>query len=183
MNQRSGGEWTKVSFFQGLQPNMNEPRICSFGRMGGKATPETMWSESECVHAYARAAVRGSASPPPARLPSPINHRVLSNLLIITAPACPSSLLLCHYRPAQANPLSHPDDATALPGSQVSISCLPASPTPHAVAMMVIFGKHNLDPVMLQDPPRPPATSPQRNIHFILRAKCQLLNLLKVSTH
>ena len=112
VNQRSGGEWTKVSFSQGLQPDMNERRICSFGRMGGKATPEAMRSKSECMHVCARAAVRGSTSPPPPRLPSPINHRVLSNLLIITAPARPSSLLLCHYRPAQANPLSHPDDVT-----------------------------------------------------------------------
>ena len=71
-----------------------------------------MRSKSECLHVCSIVAVRGSASPPPPRLPSPINHRVLSNLLIITAPARPSSLLLCHYRPAQASPLSHPDDAT-----------------------------------------------------------------------
>lgn len=71
-----------------------------------------MRSKSERLHVYSIVAVRGSASPPPPRLPSPINHRVLSNFLIITAAARPSSLLLCHYRPAQASPLSHPDDAT-----------------------------------------------------------------------
>ena len=60
MNQRSGGEWTKVSFSQGLQPDMNERRICSLGRMGGDA----MRSKSECMHVCAGAAVRGSTSLP-----------------------------------------------------------------------------------------------------------------------
>lgn len=96
----------------------------------------------------ALATVRGRASPPPLGLPSPINHQVLSDVLIITAAACPSSLPLCHPGAAQANPSL----TQALKQPPLRVPCLrfQVEPRPPMPLSSPPFCGHNCDPSTTQ---------------------------------
>lgn len=103
VGQRSGGDGANVSFLSAAKYRTN-PKSAPFGGTREKATPETVRAESACVHVCPVVTVRGRASPPPAHLPSPINHRVLSNLLIIAAPATPPLFLSVTTAPPRPTP-------------------------------------------------------------------------------